>query len=403
MKILIRKIGRTLGLWGLASHEKISRKSVSLKSTHGSRGTVLLAYILDPFLTRGGDPSVKHTNYYESTLMARSYLELGFDVDVIHYTNRNFVPRKDYALYVNARDNFAHIADKLNEDCIKIVHLDTAHFLFNNYEAYSRSLALQRRRGKTVISRKLFKENYAIERADYATMLGNSFTMGTYAYAKKRIFPLPVPSPVMFPFDESKDYSASRKHFLWLGSSGLIHKGLDLVLEAFAQMPDFRLTVCGPIDQEKEFQSAYFKELYETPNIHTAGWIDINSDKFKAIANSCVGLIYPSCAEGQAGAVINCLQAGMLPIISKESGVDVGDYGFILQENSISEIRNIATRVSHLPEDTIKQMSYNAWKYARDNHSGEKYLQEYKKIIGNILATRNPQAESGVNNETARV
>ena len=31
----------------------------------------------------------------------------------------------------------------------------------------------------------------------------------------------------------------------------------------------------GPIDREPEFERAFARELYRTPNIHTHGWIDV--------------------------------------------------------------------------------------------------------------------------------
>ena len=34
----------------------------------------------------------------------------------------------------------------------------------------------------------------------------------------------------------------------------MVHKGLDLVLEAFAGMPEYHLTVCGPVAKEKDFE-----------------------------------------------------------------------------------------------------------------------------------------------------
>ena len=69
-----------------------------------------------------------------------------------------------------------------------------------------------------------------------------------------------------------------------------MHKGLDLVLEAFAGMPDHHLYVCGPLQQEKDFVKAFYTELYETPNIHAVGWVDLEGPEFLEIVNKCVGL-----------------------------------------------------------------------------------------------------------------
>jgi hypothetical protein len=47
----------------------------------------------------------------------------------------------------------------------------------------------------------------------------------------------------------------------------MVHKGLDLVLEAFARMPECQLTIVGPVRNEPEFVNVYRKELFHTPNI----------------------------------------------------------------------------------------------------------------------------------------
>ncbi len=40
---------------------------------------------------------------------------------------------------------------------------------------------------------------------------------------------------------------------MWFGSGGMIHKGLDLVLEVFARMQEYHLHICGPVHHEEDF------------------------------------------------------------------------------------------------------------------------------------------------------
>src|SRR4029078_12427633 len=129
------------------------------------------------------------------------------------------------------------IAQQLPSSCVKIVHIDMAHWLFHMAAQQRRLLELQQRRRITFPLRRMGQAHWAIEHADYATILGNDFTIGTYSYANKPIFSLPISSPVVYEWPESKDFEACRRRFLWFGSDGFIRKGLDLVLEAFAGMP----------------------------------------------------------------------------------------------------------------------------------------------------------------------
>jgi len=393
LKSLLRRTTRTLGVEIGRQRPEFSLACVSLRPEGAPRGRVLLAYILAPFLLRPGQPvSADHTNHSESVLIARTFLDLGYAVDVIHFRNDEFIPAKDYAFFVSARTHLETIAKRLNRDCIKIAHLDTAHFLFNNAAAYARALALQQRRGVTCTSIRVVEHNLAIECCDYAAVLGGEFCMGTYRYAGKPMFRLPVPTVRTYPLDPAKNYDACRKHFVWFGSSGFVHKGLDLTLEAFAQTPNLHLSVCGRLDWERDFSRLYRSELYETPNIHPVGWVDVAGAQFLDITNRCVAVVFPSCAESESCSVLTCMQAGLIPVVTRETGIDVGDFGMILKNASVSEIREAVERLASLPASRLREMSRKAWEYTHDNHSAEKYTQAYRAMITQILKARGSAA-----------
>jgi glycosyltransferase involved in cell wall biosynthesis len=361
----------------------------SLKTKNARQGSMLLSYIIDPFLLKDGEPiSNAHTHDFESLLIAETFLDLGYDVDVIDYRDELFTPIKEYSFFVSARTNFQRIAKFLHDDCIKIVHLDMAHWLFNNYAAYKRCLDVKERKGIALRSYKMQEMNWAIEYADYATILGNEFTISTYKYAQKPLFRTPISTCYTYPWSRVKDFDNCRRNFLWLGSSGFIHKGLDLVVESFMELPDCHLYICGPIEGEKDFQRAFHKELYETKNIHTIGWVDVTSPEFIEITNKCVGVVYASCSEGGGGAVIQCMHAGLIPIVSYESSVDVADFGVILKNCSISEIKKTIQNVSRFPSSELARMAKSTWEFAQANHTRERFAQKYKETIEKIIANQ---------------
>ena len=387
IKRIVKQLTKRLGFEITRYSSKLNGKAiVSLKTENTCQGNVLLSYITDPFLLKEGEPvSNTHTHDGESLQIAKTFLKLGYNVDVIDYRDSTFVPQKAYSIFVSARTNFQRIAQKLNEDCLKIVHLDTAHWLFNNTAAYKRCLALQQRRAVTLESLTWVEPNWAIEYADCATVLGNTFTVNTYSYAQKPIYRLPIPTCTVYPWREDNNYNNRRNQFLWFGSRGLVHKGLDLVLEAFVEMPENHLTVCGPIQKDKDFEKTFYKELYQTSNIHTVDFVDVCSSEFVEIASKCIGLVYPSSSEGQSGAVATCLQAGLIPIISYESGIDVDDFGLVLKDCSIDEITSAIRMVSSLSGEELKLMSRKAWENGRANYTIEKFAEEYEKIVEKIV------------------
>jgi glycosyltransferase involved in cell wall biosynthesis len=273
----------------------------------------------------------------------------------------------------------------LGKNCKKILHITGAHWQFQNDAEMKRLLDLKIRKGIQLKPRRQVPPSLGIEHADCATILGNDFTKGTFAYSGKPLYQIPLSTTVQFLYNE-KNYDKIRKNFLWLGSSGMVHKGLDLVLDAFSELPDFNLTVCGPVSQEADFKKAYFKELYLSPNIRTLGFVDVRSDQFLDLIKNTNALIYPSCSEGQAGSVITCLHAGLIPIISFQSGVDIYDFGIILKNNDIDEIIKSIAKISQKSDEELQTMSKKAWLYARNYHTPEKFAVSYDAFVKDILS-----------------
>ena len=385
---VVRKIS---GLVREIQEEVKGRKSpenmvVTLRPEGDVRGRVLFSYIIDAFLLPPGTPIPKsHTNFWQSWQMAQTFVQLGYEVDVIHWTNHNFIPKGNYAILVDVRRNMERLSPLMNQDCIKIMHIDTAHILFHNAAEANRLLALQQRRGVTLNPRRFEMPNQGIEHADYGTATGNDFVVGTFAYAKKKIFKLPSPCGVTLDWLE-RDWDQCQRSFLWFSSSGLVHKGLDLALEVFREMPEYQLTVCAPVDREKAFVKTYYRELYETPNIQTVGWVDIASEKFKAIATSCGATLHLSCSEGGAPSVKTCMHAGLVPIVSYESGVDVHNYGYSLRDCSIENIKLVVRNFAEIPSDEAEMKARAAWEYARHHYTRENFAKEYPRVIEEILS-----------------
>ena len=380
---LLREAWRE-GRRALRRAKQVDRRIARLDAVGPARGRVLIAYVVEGFFT---DPiPISHTHYWEAVTITRIWSELGFDVDAIHNGNLDFRPEREYDFFISARKAMEPIGRRLNRDCVKVVHLDTCHWLFSNTATHRRTLDLQRRRGVTLRELLEIEPNDAIEFADHATMLGNDFTEATYAYAGKPIHRVPISTPRLFDWPEGKDFDACRTRFVWFGSRGAVHKGLDLVLEAFAGMPDFHLTVIGPI-AEADFEAAYRRELYETNNIRSVGWIDLDDPTFRELTRDALALVFPSCAEAGSGSVTVSVHAGLIPVISRECGAEVGGSGILLEDSSIEEIRSAVRDLSSRPTQELERMARMAWSHARANHTREAFEQEYRRIAEEIAAS----------------
>jgi glycosyltransferase involved in cell wall biosynthesis len=349
--------------------KKLHGGVVSLLPKGPSRGDVLLSYTTLPFIS----PQLLdgHTNRWECKRMAEICLEAGYAVDIVDFDHPDFIPRKPYKLCIDIQNNLQRFATTLPKNCIKLFHATTSHWLFNNLAEYQRLLELQQRRGVTLAPQRTLPPSRNLEYADVITLLGNDVTAKTYAYANKPIIRIPISTTHLYPSPEQKDFTHARTRFIWLGGTGMVHKGLDLVLEAFRDLPHLHLTVFGKADTD--FSKFYHRELQETPNIHFAGYVDPGSTSFIDSANQSVALIFPSSSEGSSGGVVTAMHAGLIPVISRESGVDIGKSGVILSRCDVAAIKTEVEQMAITSPLELKAHALEAWRIARDQHTREQF------------------------------
>ncbi len=372
---------------------KADETCITLEPEGKARGRVLLSYILEP-LEQKASPDHSHTHFFESLCIARSFLERGFLVDGISWENLHFVPRESYDVVIDVRLNLERWVDDLPSSTLKIAHLDTCHWRVNNEAQERRLERLRDRRGVALRPRRLMPPNRLIESADRATYLGNQFTAESYGFAKKPLDRIPVSVPFTYDWITDRQFEGTRQRFLWFGSGGLVHKGLDLVLELFARRPDLELVVCGPIERERDFEAHYLEELYRLPNIQTLGWIDVASHRFLDVVASCSALVYPSCAEGGGASALTCMHAGLIPILTREASVDLTpETGVVLRDSQLETIEAAVDEHTQCSPAQLEERARSAWEWVRTRHSKEHFARHVSEYVDKL--TRDIEGDSG--------
>ena len=85
------------------------------------------------------------------------------------------------------------------------------------------------------------------------------------------------------------------------------------------------------------------------------------------------------------GSVIDCMRAGIIPVVSYEASVDINGNGVTLAECSLSEMHKAVTRVSDLPGRELEEMSQETWQSASSIHSKASFAKKYKEFVVNVL------------------
>ncbi len=362
---------------------------ITLKPDGASRGVVSFSYITWPFVLGINAPrAMGHTNPFECITMAESYRKIGYEVQIVDFENRDYVPPADCKVAIDIHSNLERWDEKLPTDCIRILHATGSHWLLWNHTELSRLSAIRDRKGIALSPRRQVEPSRGSEVANAITILGNEYTIDSFRFAGKPITRIPLSSAVEHAWPENRDYEKARRKFLWLGSYGMVHKGLDLALDAFAGMPDLELSVCGRPEKEEDFYRLYRRELRELPNIHYVGWMDMTSQAFIDLAKTHASIIYPSCAEGGAGSVLHAMHAGMVPITTWESSVDLGDFGVAIAKGDVASVQDAARRFAEMPPAEVERRARGAYDHVRNAHTRPLFAANYEAFARKITQTQ---------------
>lgn len=308
-----------------------------------SRGAVLVPFHTVGVAAGDEDPLMHaHRFFWEVRELARVIAGLGFHVDVINLGAAPPPRFPDYQAILGISDALWRYAPGL-PGARKLMWMSGSHPEFQNRREMERIQALQQRRGGAYRPRRQIAnvqgELASIEMADHCALIGNATTLSTYQpawRAKIELIDVGDRPPCVKP---QHMLPPSPREFVWSALSGSILKGLDIVLDLFAQHDWPTLHIVGSIEQEEDFMSAYRLELDGHPRIRRHGSRFANDPELAAIFNRAAVVIHPSASEGMAASVTNCLQVGLYPVISRESGIDLPEgCGRILQTCSHAEV-----------------------------------------------------------------
>lgn len=355
------------------------------KKREGRR--VLISYITRPFR----EQSVAHSNYFEVTTAAEVFDNLGYVVDIMHYEGK--IPN---LIQYDVIYGFGDVFQKYFESGLKnkktIYYGTGMHVCHQNTATLQRVKQVHEKKGIWLAKSARFVEktwSHQTTLVDGIIALGNEHCAETYKkYYDGTVLSLPAP---FFQTANPSNILENRSHranksYLWFGSAGLIHKGLDLCLEFFRSRPDLTLHICGNIEAENEFVQAYSQELFNSTNIQVHGFINIESEKFKKILKDCSFLVYPSCSEGGGVAVLTAIGNGaLIPIISKESSVSTGAEIFI-NELTVTSLENSINLSQSLTATEIVDSQKRNLESVLGKNNQDMYRSNLKHAIKKILS-----------------
>jgi hypothetical protein len=304
------------------------RPPVSLKK--GGTRSALLCYIISPFRINS---RVLHSSAVEAVQIADALAELGYDVDGVDYRYQGEIDYGRYDLVIGFGYPFRRSLSTLKKGAKRICYLTGASPAYSNLAEATRAKYLYQRRGVMVSpQREVYWPwvNSAVN-ADALIIIGNDWTKSTYHDIHENIFTLPVPfiahaRPISSDLDNTNG-------FVWFSGPGALHKGLDLILDAIQlDQNNVMVDICGNISKEKDFFDSYRKELFDNRQVRFMGMIGPETEQMDQVIARNSFTILPSCSEGTASSVITCMASGLIPVVTRESGVNLQEFGIEIKK-----------------------------------------------------------------------
>ena len=325
------------------------------------RGNALLIYRTMPFHLHPSHSSFNfHQSMIQSRLIASALDKLGYRVDVIDHTGDIKAPLSSYDVVIS------HKSDTIPDNpvfasAIKIYLASGTEHKTHNIRQQQRLDEFQKRMGSQEVELTWDREYMPwAERADAIFCFGNEYVAAPWR-TRFGCTVLPFQNTAIHQLPSlRRQWVSESKHFLFLGSRQQLAKGLDLLLEAFANRPDLHLHVCGHYLKDEGFCRVYGKHLFKTDNIHSHGWVDVTSAAFLKVASKCAFTISATCAEGSPGSITNAMKLGMIPILPREAGLDGGEGVIIMEDLSIAGIVSLIERCSIESQENLRQLSQEA-------------------------------------------
>jgi glycosyltransferase involved in cell wall biosynthesis len=331
----------------------------------------LMLYKTEPFFYPESAVDYRHTNSWEILELSRILDQLGYRVDVVDRSEREWTPADEYALVVgNASGNSGQrypFYCEATPSAHHVLYATGPNPTLADELVLNRYLALERRQVSAGGYEADFAPMRVMDKIDMAVNLklsesivtidGNGFTRESYEVGGKPIQTFtPSTSPAL-EFDQSWVNSRDLSSFLCFAGNGFIAKGVDLVVEAFLMLPDYKVTIAGP-DTDSDFWRIYGDRIAASPNIDYVGFLDVNGARYAELIRSHSWSLLPSAAEGVCTSVATTMRSGLVPIVTRETAVNTGNFGTLLPSGPTEIIDSLVELIPQLA--TMELAVYNA-------------------------------------------
>ena len=211
--------------------------------------------------------------------------------------------------------------------------------------------------------------NKLMNKTDAIFYHGHDFTLSSYSNVntKKYKIPSPIKDNITPVFKEIQNDHLRTKKFLFYSGSGLLHKGLDLIIEAFADLTDFELYI-ATLTPEPWFIKYYNDILEKSSNINWLGSIEPDSKTMREIAMKCAFAISASCSDADPVSITECMRYGMIPVVTRETDISIKNQ-LEIKNSNVESVKQSIILSSKLNSNEVKKLAIESYLASLNNYS----------------------------------
>lgn len=362
----------------------------------GHERRVLMCHLPEAFA--GGELPKYHSNLTECHVIAECFDRLGYSIDCTSRTRKGL----DYSPYdivfgINGNAFMGSFTADRSVAPLRIFYPVGAETCYNYRVTAMRNADFHRRHGMWMLGSNRYmpgdpRNYYEAQFSDAVICMGDNFVLDRFADEEKVCGKYRLLPAFYFPVAgnaASKDFAKCRRTLLWFGSSGMVHKGLDIAMDFALEHPEFTLHICGGSRQEKEFWNYYMPKIEGRGNIILHGFVDIESEMFAQLLSQCGMLLNPSISEGGAVAVLNVIGNGaLLPVCSEATGIDFGGSAVVVPHVTYKAFEEAVMLADSMPCAEFERRAWDAHRTVKDNFTLEQYRERMYCHLKEIIENR---------------
>lgn len=322
-----------------------------------------------------------HTNLQEMMQIIRVLIEMDFCIDVCACNNPDVALEMptDYYDYILGFGDMFRLAKLYNPKAYCIMYMTENPYDISQKGEQERIDYFYERYGKKIgfVRTGVFYLKDDEQLADAVICLGEKRYFRNDIV--KRVYPSAFKNPQ---YTENKCNRRCTTNFMVFGVKGFVHKGNDLLVEVFAQHPEWKLYMCG-----REIEAECRRLGIQLPsNVINCGFIDVASEQFMDLASICPFVLLPSCSEGMSTSLLTCMRHGQIPVTMRGTGMDeLQEYCEFFDDYHLDSIEKKLESLSGMGNEQVQKYSDKIYEYANQEFTLQKFSSNIRDAIENLV------------------